>query len=175
MKKNIRFMLLVPALASGVLFLSCTIWNARQWEELADRSFHFQKFTYYLKGADRRTAFEFMRDFPIDEALRTIAEKHSIEIDAGEFKSFMEIPDNERRLSVFGVILSERFSWESAVEHANTIEFEYANEFADESTDTRRHYSLILKTGGRVRAVYGDMVEGREDVVGSLAGLVQGR
>lgn len=162
-------------LGVAAFFSSCTIWNARQWEDLDNRSFHFQKFTYYLKGTDRRTAFEFMRDFPIDDVLRVVSGKHSIVIDSAEFRAFMENPDNERRLKVFGIILSERFSWEAAARHANTIEFEYANEFVGESTDTQRRYSLIIKTDGKVRAVYGDTVEKREDTVDSLSRLVQRR
>jgi len=75
-------------IAVTVLVSRCTVWNARQWERLENRSFHFQKFAYYLKGTDRRTAFEFMRDFPLDDALRVVGEKYSIEIDSSEFRSF---------------------------------------------------------------------------------------
>jgi hypothetical protein len=175
MKKMFRFMTPSVFLIAASLSLSCTIWNAQQWERFNNPSFHFQKFTYHLKGTDRRTAFEFIRDFPIDDLLRIIAEKYSIAIDAAEFKAFMDTPDNERRLKVFGVLLSERFSWESAFNHANTIEFEYANEFEDESTNTRRRYSLVLKTDGKVRAVYGDVVEGREHVAGNLSNQVRRR
>ncbi len=175
MKRVPRLILLPLVLTTAFLFSSCTIWNEQQWERFNNPSFHFQKFTYYLKGADRRTAFEFIRDFPVEDALRVVAEKHSIEIDSAEFRAFTENPDNERRLAVFGVILTERFSWESAVSHANTIEFEYANEFVGESTDTQRRYSLVIKTDGKVRAVYGDTVERREDTVESLYRRVQRR
>ena len=158
-----------------LLVSGCTIWNARHWENLENRSFHFQKFAYYLKGADRRTAFEFMRDFPLDDVLRVVGGKHSIEIDSSEFRSFMQVPDNERRLAVFGVLLSERFTWESKTVQRNTVEFEYANEFAEESTDTFRRYSLVIKTDGKVRAVYEDTVDTRDDVVSSLSKLVRRR
>jgi len=85
------------------------------------------------------------------------------------------VPDNERRLTVFGVILSERFTWESKTVHENTVEFEYANEFAEDSTDTLRRYSLVIKTGGKVRAVYGDTIDTRDDVASSLSELVRRR
>lgn len=165
-------MSIVPILA---LAASCTIWNARQWESLEDRSFHFQRFAYYLKGADRRTAFEFMRDFPLDEALRIVAERYSIVIDSSEFRSFMEDPENERSLEVYGVILSERFTWRSKNANDNTIELEYANEFKEESTDTIRRYSFTIRSGGKVRAVLGDTVDKREDVPSSLAELSRRR
>lgn len=172
-----RFRLITPIwiIAITVIVSGCTVWNARKWESLENRSFHFQKFVYYLKGTDRRTAFEFMRDFPLDDVLRVVAEKHSIEIDTSEFRSFMEVPDNERRLTVFGVILSERFTWESKTVQENTVEFEYANEFAEDSTDTLRRYSLVIKTDGKVRAVYGDTVDTRDDVASSLSKLARRR
>ena len=175
MKTPLRLIPLFSIIAVTVLVSGCTVWNARQWERLENRSFHFQKFAYYLKGTDRRTAFEFMRDFPLDDALRVVGEKYSIEIDSSEFRSFMEVPDNERRLTVFGVILSERFTWESKTVQENTVEFEYANEFAEDSTDTLRRYSLVIKTGGKVRAVYGDTIDTRDDVASSLSELVRRR
>ncbi|RPI89322.1 MAG: hypothetical protein EHM32_12805, partial [Spirochaetales bacterium] len=109
MKRVPRLILLPLVLTTAFLFTSCTIWNAQQWERFNNPSFHFQKFTYYLKGADRRTAFEFIRDFPVEDALRVVAEKHSIEIDSAEFRAFTENPDNERRIAVFGVMITERF------------------------------------------------------------------
>lgn len=163
-KKGMRF-LIIAAVAS--LQLSCTLWSARQWDELKDRKFHFQRFTYYLKGGSREKAFAFMRDFPVKEMLRLLSERLDIEIDASEFESFIAEEENRRRLKAFGILIKERFRWESAKKRANGVELEYANEFAYESEPVRT-YTVRLMVNGRLRASYGDSIESREGVIRSL-------
>ncbi len=163
-RKGIRF-LIIAAIVS--VQLSCTLWSARQWDELKDRKFHFQRFTYYLKGGSREKAFAFMRDFPVKEMLRLISGKHNIEIDASEFEAFIAEEENRKGVKAFGILIKERFRWEAVKKQANGVELEYANEFAYESEPVRT-YTVRLRVNGRLRASYGDSIENREGVVRSL-------
>ncbi len=162
--QGIQFFVIIALIAAP---LSCTLWSARQWETLPDRKFHFQRFTYYLKGGDRETALEFMKGFPVKEMLQLLAVRHNIEIDASEFEAFVAAEENRRRLRAFGIPVKERFRWESEKKQANTVEVEYANEFAYEF-DPVRTYTVWVRVNGRLRASYSDSVENREGVVKSL-------
>lgn len=147
--------------------LSCTLWSAHQWETLSDRKFHFQRFTYYLKGGNRETAFEFMKGFPVKEVMQILAGKHNIEVDASEFEAFFAAEENRKKLKAFGIPVKERFRWESEKKQANTVEVEYANEFAYELEPVRT-YTIWVKVNGRLRASYSDSIENREGVIKSL-------
>lgn len=163
-KKGMRF-LIIAAVVS--VQLSCTLWSARQWDELTDRKFYFQRFTYYLKGGNREKAFAFMRDFPVKEMLCLLSEKHDIEIDSSEYEAFISGEENRKKLKAFGILIKERFRWEASMKQANSVELVYANEFAYESEPVRT-YSVRLRVNGRLRASYGDSIENREGVIRSL-------
>jgi hypothetical protein len=162
----------IAVLLLTALALSCSVWNTRQWEGLADKKFYFQKFEYSFKGGDKKTALAFMRDFPLKEVCSLIQKKYGIEIDTAEFDSFLASAD-ESRITEFGIILKERFTWQSAVDRPQAVELEYTNVFREFSTDAERHYTLTIKTNGKKRSVVSDSVEGRDEVPESLAAKLE--
>jgi hypothetical protein len=158
----------IAVLLFMALILSCSVWKGRQWDTLADKKFYFQKFEYSLKGGDKKTALAFMKDFPLGEVSSLIRQKYGIDIDTAEFDSFLASAD-ESRITEFGVILKERFTWQSADNRPQAVELEYMNVFQEFSTDAERHYRLTIKTGEKKRSVISDRVEGRDEVPASIA------
>ncbi len=152
------------------------MWNKRDWQNLNDRKFYFQKFTYRLSGHERRIAYRFMKDFPVKRMVSLLSEHYKIEIDTTEFDKFITKPvDGDLDLSVTGVITNEYFTWNSETKHANTIEFSYANQYEDESTDFFRKYRLQLKTEGKERAYYEGIIKNMEDVITDIKTKMVGK
>lgn len=162
----------IAVLLLTALALSCSVWNTRQWEGLADKKFYFQRFEYSFKGGDKKTALAFMRDFPLKEVCSLIQKKYGIEIDTAEFDSFLASAD-ESRITEFGVILKEHFTWQSAGNRPQVMELEYMNVFHEFATDAERHYRLTIKTGDKKRSIISDRVEGRDEVPESLAAKLE--
>ena len=72
-----------------LLLASCTIWNARKWQELPDRNFAFAQFKYTCLNAGRHKALAAMREFPLEPVLESLKKKYAITIDATEFEAFL--------------------------------------------------------------------------------------
>ncbi len=160
------------ALAAVCAVLSCTTWSSSQWRELENKTFYFNKFSYYIKGGDRKTAFDFMKTFPVKDMFLLIEKKYSISVDMSEFSGFLD-GRKEDEIKVFGVILPERFTWESGLRHQQTIDFEYENRFIEDTTDVERRFSLTLKTAGKIRATVTGTVPDMNGVIKNLSARLE--
>ena len=147
---------------------SCTRWSTRDWDELKDRKFYFQKFTYSFVGETKESAFNFMKSEPLKETLNIVAKKYNIIIDISEFQNFIYSGDYSK-LSVPGFLQDTKFIWESKKKQVNQIEIEYDMRPELEAKNVVIIYRLSVKTNDRVRAFFLDRVYDRKDILTNLA------
>jgi hypothetical protein len=72
-----------------ILTVSCTTWSKKEWDELIDRTFYFQKFKYSYKGSSREHAYYFMKEFPLKEMIAMLEKKYNIKINTDDFNKFL--------------------------------------------------------------------------------------
>jgi hypothetical protein len=106
-KKRILFSLCCAALFACA---SCTIWNTRDWQNLSDKKFHFQRFNYSYLGASRELAMSTMRESRLREALDLAEKKYGISIDTSEFEQFIAGGD-AAALAEKGIFMGKEYEW----------------------------------------------------------------
>lgn len=162
---NRKIMSALIVLASTVMCtMSCTLYNARDWSQLEDRRFYFDAFTLYCKGIDKKSAFSFMKNFPVGTLADVMEKRYAIEIDRSAFEEAIARVDGDNSIKVFGVVLDERFTWESGQSHGNRMELEYSSSIDFDSTNLIQSYEVTLKTNGRLRAIVSGEVSGPGEV-----------
>ena len=166
-EKNIIILTLVMVISlSGII--SCTKWSTRDWNEIKDRKFYFQKFTYKHTGETQESSFDFMKSTPLTEMLNMVANKYNIIIDVTEFQNFIYSGDY-LMIDTFGVFQDEVFTWESRKKQVNQIEIEYEMRPEIELKSEAIIYRFLIKNNGRVRASYFDRVYDKKDILKNLA------
>ncbi len=166
-KNKIIILTLVMAVPlSGII--SCEQWSTKDWNELKDRKFYFQKFTYKFKGETKEKALNFMKDTPVTEMLNIVAKRYDITIDVTEFQNFLYAGDY-LKLNTSGVIHDEVFFWESRNKQVNQIEIEYEIRPDFETKSLAITYKLLIKNNDKVRAFFFDRVDNRKDILKNLA------
>lgn len=136
-----------------LLFLisSCSAWNIKEWENIQDRNFYFQKFTYYEKGIKNKKAFEEMKNFPVDKILKIIIHKYNINVDTSEYEDFL-LYENTSKIEPAGIL--SPYIWENNSKNTNTIELEFRKELTSKLDYTLLRYYIFLKTNGKTRAEF---------------------
>jgi hypothetical protein len=166
-EKIIIIMTLVMAVfLSGII--SCTQWSTRDWNELKDRKFYFQKFKYTYRGETKENAFNFMKSIPLTEALNIVAKRYDITIDVTEFQNFIYSGDY-LKLKTSGIVQDEVFFWESKNKQVNQIEIEYEMRPELDAKSVLIIYKLLIKNNDEVRAFFYDRVYDRNDILKNLA------
>jgi hypothetical protein len=166
-KNSIIFLALAMTVSlSGIT--SCTRWSTRDWNELKDRKFYFQKFAYSFAGETNENAFNFMKSEPLKETLNIVAKKYNIIIDVTEFQDFIYSGDYSK-LSVAGFLRDAKFIWESKKKQVNQIEIEYEMRPELEAKNVVIIYKLTIKNNDKVRAFFLDRVYDRKDILTNLA------
>jgi hypothetical protein len=140
-----------------LLLASCTLWNARKWQELPDRGFTFAQFRYTNLNAGRQKALSAMREFPLEPVLESLRKKYTITIDAAEFEAFLSRGDLAR-IREEGMLMTNSYAWDSASKGANRAEIEIKVNYGDDMRVMNYSYQVVLKVGGSVRAIYFDNV-----------------
>lgn len=169
MKNKNSIILLALAMTvtlSGIT--SCSHWSTRDWSELKDRKFYFQKFTYSFVGKTKENAFNFMKSEPLKETLNIVAKKYNIIIDITEFQNFIYSEDYSK-LTASGVLRDTKFIWESKKKQVNQIEIEYDMRPEIEAKDVVIIYRISIKNNDKVRAFFYDRVYDRKEVLTNLA------
>ena len=169
MKNKNSIVILILAMAvslSGIT--SCAQWSTREWKELKDRKFYFQKFTYSFAGETRENAFNFMKSEPLKETLNIVAKKYNIIIDVSEFQNFIYSEDYSK-LAVSGVFQEAKFIWESKKKQVNQIEIEYEMRPDIEAKGVLIIYKISIKNNDKVRAFFYDRVYDRKEILTNLA------
>ncbi len=142
-----------PVIIVMFLFIlcSCSTWSNKEWENLQDRDFHFQKFSYFEKGVNNKKVFEEMKNFPVDKILKIITHKYGIKVDTTEYEDFLRYEDTSKieQASIFSP-----FIWGNSSKNTNTIELEFRKELTEKLDYTKLRYYLYLKTGGKTRAEF---------------------
>jgi hypothetical protein len=165
MKKTI----LTVCMLAGVM-VSCTIWSQREWERVENKKFVLTSFVYINKAAERESAFDFIKAFPVADVASVLQGKFGIAVDTAEFDSFFSNEKNCRALEVSGILFRERFAWTAKKAESQSVEIEYAYLPVEESTDMYRSWTVRVLSDQKLRAVFTDDVEDYRDVAASLAG-----
>jgi hypothetical protein len=162
----ITLVLAMTVSLSGIT--SCTQWSTRDWNELKDRKFYFQKFTYRFAGETNENAFNFMKSEPLKETLNIVAKKYNIIIDVSEFQDFI-YSDDYSKLSTSGLLQDSEFIWESRKKRVNQIEIEYDMRPDPEAKSVVITYRLSVKNNDKVRAFFYDRAYDRKKFLPNLA------
>ena len=162
MKLKRLIITLVFATATITLF-SCTVWNARKWEELGNRDFIFGQFKYSHLNAGKALALKTMREFPLDPVLKSLEKKYGIRIDGTEFKSYLSNGDLSK-IREEGVIMTNSYTWNNPAQTDNRSEIEIKVNYSDDMRIMNYGYLVVLRVKGSVRAVFFDNVNAYEEV-----------
>lgn len=144
-KKNMLLILLLVLFSAG----SCASRSAKEWDELKDRDFYFQKFKYSVKGIKKDQALEFMKRFPTKKIFKILSHKFNINIDSSEFENFFS-SKNYSEFKTKGLISDLEFIWQNKNKHANTIELDYNTYFPTPlGFSDDKEYIITLKVDNR--------------------------
>lgn len=157
-------LLFIPVCSS---FLSCTIWNTSQWKNLQNKNFTLTRFVVYNKGGKTTGAYQLMRSFPVKKTMKIISDKYNINVNISNFTRFV----NEGKaddLEVFGVLTSDRFTWEKTGKNNKVIEVEYNMQGKETFDGMIPKYTISIKTNGKLRAIHSNAVEGVHEIPLSL-------
>ncbi len=157
-----------------LLLLSCTVWNARKWEELRERDFVFTQFKYSNLSAGKSRALYAMREFPLRPVLESLRKKYAITIDSTEFELFLSRGD-PARIREEGILMTNSYVWDASEKKDRRAEIEIKVNYGDDMRVMNYSYQVVLKTGSSVRAIYFDNVPKYEDIApGILAHIGSG-
>jgi hypothetical protein len=153
LKNRIFFIILL------IFFISsCSTWSNKEWENLQDKNFHFQKFMYSQKGINSKKAFEEIKNFPADKVLKVIAHKYNINIDTSEYEEFLAYEDISN-LAVTG-FLNENYTWENKNKNTNVIELEYRRDFLNREQYNKIRFYIFINVNGKTRTEFlGELTE----------------
>ncbi len=160
---------MAAACLCACIMVSCTIWSRRDWERIENKKFVMSSFVYINRAAERESAFEFIKSFPVADIVSVLQEKFGITVDTSEFDSFFANEKNFRALQVSGILFRERFAWTALKPVLQSVEIEYSRMPLEESADTIISWTVRVLTDGNVRALYTDDVDDYRNVPSSLA------
>jgi len=107
------------------------------------------------------------------EVMTVLSNKHNININISNFTEFVN-KGNAGDLEVFGVLTSDRFTWEDTREKNNVIEVEYDMQGRETFDGMIPVYTINIKTNGKLRTVHSDTVTSGSEVPASLIAILFG-
>ncbi|MBN2401500.1 MAG: hypothetical protein JXN64_03795 [Spirochaetes bacterium] len=161
-KKNLFFVYIVLT----ALILSCSSMSEREWNNLQDRNFYFQKFTLVKKGINDKIAFQMMKSFPVDKMLALLAHKYNITVDSSEYHDLILSEDAQefKEQSIFNLLKSE-YTWESTNKNPNSIEFTHYFLFDSLKVQEDVKYKIVIKVNDKVKeTIYNDLYQNESTV-----------
>jgi hypothetical protein len=158
----------ISIILSLILVSSCTTWSKKDWDELIDRTFYFQKFKYTYKGSSREHSYYFMKEFPMKEMLGLIEKKYNIKIDTTEYDKFLLDGNFQKEVkSVSGTFLDNDFTWEAKTKQRYEIWFEYMTLFSNEG-DKSLTFELEIITNKKTRKYFFGNIFDKKNVIEKL-------
>ena len=165
---KLRHTAVISLILSLVLVASCTTWSKKDWDELIDRTFYFQRFKYTYKGSSRQHAYYFMKDFPVKEMVALLEKKYNIKIDTKDFDKFLQDGNYQKEVkSLTDTFLDTDFIWESKNPQRYEIWFEYMTVFSNEG-DKLLSYELEIITNKKVRKYFFGNIFDKNNVIEKL-------
>jgi hypothetical protein len=148
--------------------LSCTMWSHRDWQQLQDRKFYFNSFTYTHNGGSKAIAGSVMQSAPLRRILELAEKKYSITIDSSEYESFLTSAC-PAAIKASGIFIEKDFIWKGNNTQKNTADMVLVVAL-DDLEFTGYNYQFILKTDGNTRAFVQGTVKKKEEIFPHLAG-----
>ncbi|PKL36228.1 MAG: hypothetical protein CVV44_18600 [Spirochaetae bacterium HGW-Spirochaetae-1] len=149
-----------------LLCLSCSTWGARDWEEIPDRQFHFNRFTFVDKMYENDEAFVFISSLPFRDILDSLEKTYAIKIDSSHFDEFITAKKKDE-LKESGFIYRDTYTWQSGYTAGNRIEFSYITHMSSEG-DFIKTYTLDLISNGKIRKRFQDDIDRDNELIPHL-------
>ena len=143
------------------------MWNHRDWQQLQDRKFYFNSFTYSHNGGSKVLAYSRMKSAPIRQILDLAEKKYSISIDSTEYENFL-VSGSPSAIKASGIMIEKDFVWKGTNEDCNTVDMVLVVAL-DDLEFIGYNYQFILKTNGKTRAFAQGTVKKKEMVYPHLA------
>lgn len=166
---KLRQTAIISLILSVILISSCSTWSKKDWDELIDRTFYFQKFKYTFKGSSREHAFYFMKDFPVKEMTTLLEKKYNIKIDTAEYDNFLTEANFQKEVkSLTGTFLDNDFIWEAKTPQRYEIWFEYMTLFSEDGNKSLT-FELEIITNKKTRKYFFGNIFDKKNVIEKLA------
>nr|HPJ40237.1 hypothetical protein [Spirochaetota bacterium] len=146
---------------------SCTMWNHRDWQQLQDRKFYFNSFTYTHNGGSKVLAYSRMKEAPMRRILDLAEKKYSISIDSTEYDNFL-VSGSPSLIKASGILMEKDFVWKGTKTGRNTVDMVLVVAL-DDLEFNGYNYQFILTTNGKTRAFAQGTVKKKEMVYPDLA------
>lgn len=147
--------------------VSCTMWSNREWQQLPDRKFYFNSFTYTHNGGSKVIAGSVMQSAPLRKIFELAEKKYSITIDSSEYESFLTSAC-PAAIKASGILIEKDFIWKGNNAEKNTADMVLVVAL-DDLEFTGYNYQFILKTDGKTRAFVQGTVKKKEETYPHLA------